>query len=166
MAKLVVVAAIATPIALLACHSDDLPSDPPKTVTKVTSGGFTSPSDAVASPDGREFYFTAYDDLKEPALYKTSSAANSTAEVLAAGDPLEAPIGLVLSCDGATLYVADMSAEGGVWSIPTAGGTLADLAATNIVRPGGLAMGPDCKTLYANARRGRYRSSAVWLHGR
>jgi DNA-binding beta-propeller fold protein YncE len=152
MAKRALVAVLSAPAALIACHSDDLPRDPPQTVSKVASGGFTSPSDAVASLDGRDFFFAAYDDLKQPALFKTSSAPGSTAEALAAGEPLEAPIGLVLSCDGSTLYVADMGAEGGVWSIATAGGGLSDLAVTNLVRPGGLAMGPDCKTLYATGR--------------
>jgi DNA-binding beta-propeller fold protein YncE len=139
-----------------ACHSDtDLPSDPPKSLIKVTSGGFVSPGDAVASPDGRDFYFTAYTDDADrlPAIWKTSSEPGSTASALASGDPLEAPIGLVMACDGAQLYIADMGSEvGAVFSLSTGGGSLADLGATNIVRPGGLAMGPDCKTLYATGR--------------
>ena len=119
-------------------------------MTQVTTGGFTSPGDAVASPDGREFFFTAYDATQTPTVFETSSAPGSTATALAAGEPLEAPIGLVMSCDGATVYVADMGADtGAVLSVPTAGGPPSDLGATNIVRPGGLAMGPDCKTLYA-----------------
>lgn len=156
MAKRILVASLAAPLAAGACHSsDNLPSDPPKTVTKVASGGFSSPGDAVASPDGRTFYFTAYDDLMEPAVFATASAPGSTASALAAGDPLGVPIGLVLSCDGATLYVADMGADtGSILSIPSGGGSLADLGATNIVRPGGLAMGPDCKTLYATGLTG------------
>jgi DNA-binding beta-propeller fold protein YncE len=109
--------------------------------------------DAVASLDGSEFYFTAYDDMKEPALFKTAARAGSAAEVLAVGTPLESPTGLVLSCDGKSLYVADIGGEAGaILSIATSGGTLADLAATGIVRPGGLAMGPDCKTLFATGR--------------
>ena len=154
MAKGFLVASLAAPLAAGACHSsDDLPSDPPKTLTKVASGGFTSPSDAVASPDGRTFYFTAFDDQKQPSLWMTPSAPASTAQVMVAGDPLEEPIGLVLSCDGSTLFVADMGGDtGAVMSIPAAGGSSADLGATNIVRPGGLAMGPDCKTLYATGR--------------
>ena len=148
---------IAAPVALLgACHSDtDLPSDPPKSLIKVTSGGFVSPGDAVASPDGRDFFFTGYtaDADRVPSIFKTASEANSTASVLASGDPLEAPIGLVMACDGSQLYVADMGSEvGAVFSLATGGGALADLGATNLVRPGGLAMGPDCKTLYATGR--------------
>lgn len=156
MAKRVLVASLTAPLAVGACHSaTDLPSDPPTKLTKVTSGGFTSPGDAVASPDGREFFFTGYtDDVDRlPAIFQTPSAPGSTASVLATGDPLEAPIGLVMACDGAQLYVADMGADtGAIMSVPPGGGALADLGATGIVRPGGLAMGPDCKTLYATGR--------------
>jgi DNA-binding beta-propeller fold protein YncE len=156
MAKRVLVASLSAPLALAACHSSDdlsLSSDPPKSVEKVATGGFTSPMDAVASLDGKEFYFTAFDDMKQPALWKVASTAGATPEVLAAGDPLESPIGLVLSCDGDTLYTADIGGDGGaVLAVPTAGGALADLAVTGIVRPGGLAMGPDCSTLFATGR--------------
>lgn len=151
MAKRFVVAALA----LSACSGDGLPTDPPKKLTKVAQGGFTSPSDAVASPDGRTFYFAAYDDQKQPSLWKTSSKAGSTAEEIASGDPLGTPIGLVMSCDGKTLFVADMGGDAGaVLSIATGGGTPSDLGATGIVRPGGIAMGPDCKSLYITGRTG------------
>jgi sugar lactone lactonase YvrE len=64
-------------------------------------------------------------------------------------------MGLVMSCDGKTLYVADMASTqgtddtelGGIFALPTGGGALQDLGATGLVRPTGLAMHPDCKTL-------------------
>jgi DNA-binding beta-propeller fold protein YncE len=156
MAKRVLVATLTAPLAIGACHNDsDLPTDPPTQLTQVTSGGFTSPGDAVASPDGRDFYFTGYTDDADrlPAIFKTSSAPGSIASPLAAGDPLEAPIGLVLACDGSQLYIADMGADlGAILSLPVSGGGFTDLGATNLVRPGGLAMGPDCKTLYVTGR--------------
>lgn len=156
MAKRVLVALTSAPVALIGCHSssnDDLSSDPPATVTKVASGGFSSPSDAVSSPDGRTFYFTAYDDLKEPAVFETAAEAGSTAAPLAIGAPLEMPLGLVMSCDGGTLYIADSGgAEGAIFSLSTGGGAVADLGAIGVVRPGGLAMGPDCETLFATGR--------------
>lgn len=158
MAKRVLVVLSAAPVALLGCHSSserDLPTAPPTTVTMVASGGFTSPSDAVASPDGKTFYFTAYapDEDRSPAVFATSAAPGGTAETLALGAPLDMPIGLVMSCDGATLYVADTGGDNGaVFSLPSAGGTLTDMAAAEITRPGGLAMGPDCKTIYATGR--------------
>jgi len=109
--------------------------------------------DAVASPDGRTFYFTAWDDQKQPALFQVSSKPGSTATALAAGDPLEAPIGLVMSCDGKTLFVADMGGEGGgILQADASGGAPSWLPAGGLVRPGGIAMGPDCNSLFATGR--------------
>jgi DNA-binding beta-propeller fold protein YncE len=156
MAKRLWVALISTPAALIGCHSssdDGLPSDPPTSVTKVSSTGFQSPTDAVASPDGRTFYFAAWDDQLTPTLFQVSSEPGSTATAIAAGDPIEAPLGLVMSCDGATLYVADMGGEtGAILQASTAGGAATPLGATGLTRPGGLAMGPDCKSLFASGR--------------
>jgi DNA-binding beta-propeller fold protein YncE len=158
MAKRVLVVLSAAPVALLGCHSSsetDLPTEPPTTVTMVASGGFTSPSDAVASPDGKTFYFTAYatDEDKSPAVFATSAEPGGSAEAIALGAPLDMPIGLVMSCDGAMLYVADTGGDNGaVFSLASSGGTLTDMAAAAITRPGGLAMGPDCKTIYATGR--------------
>lgn len=146
--------ALATPLtALVGCGSDELPTAPPTSITKVASGGFSAPTDAVASPDGKTFYFAAYDDLREPAIFKVASDGSSGPETLAVGEPLAHPTGLVLSCDGATLYIADLAAEqadgerGAVYALPTAGGALSDLRATGAARPSGLAMASDCKTL-------------------
>ena len=38
----------------------DLPTTPPEEVTMVTAEGFDSPMDAVSSPDGETFYFSAH----------------------------------------------------------------------------------------------------------
>jgi DNA-binding beta-propeller fold protein YncE len=160
MAKCFLWALTGAPLALVGCSSSDsLPPDPPSTITKVTSGGFTSPTDAVASPDGKTFYFAAYDDQREPAIFQVSSTPGSTAEILAVGAPLASPMGLVLSCDGATLYVADLAASnadgsqiGAILSLPVAGGVVSDLGAQGLERPAGLAMASDCKTLYTTGR--------------
>lgn len=154
MANRFLVVIASTPAALSGCHSsDDLPSEPPTQVQKVSSGGFQSPTDAVASPDGRTFYFAAWDMNRQPTLYQVASDATGAPSVLAAGDPLEAPMGLVLSCDGKTLFVADMGGENGaILSTPTGGGAATALAVTGLTRPGGLAMGPDCRSLFATGR--------------
>ena len=85
MAKRLLVALASTPAALIGCHSSDdgLPSDPPTSVTKVSSSGFQSPTDAVASPDGRTFYFAAWDDQKQPTVFQVSSVPDSTPKALA-----------------------------------------------------------------------------------
>jgi len=154
MAKPVLAALTVAPLALVGCGSDDLPTEPPSSVTKVATGGFTSPTDAVASPDGKTFYFAAHDDKNEPAIFQVSSEPGSTPEVMAAGAPLDMPMGLVMACDGKTLYIADMGSElGSVLKLSTTvGGTVEDLGATGMARPGGLAMAKDCKTLYATGR--------------
>lgn len=151
MAKVALAALMSAPLALVGCGSD---SDAPSQVTKVVSGGFTSPTDAVASPDGKTFYFAAYDEEKNPTIYRVSSAPGSVPEVLATADPLELPTGLVLSCDGSTLYIADMGGDiGGIYALSTAGGgTVTDLGATSIVRPTSLAMRADCATIHAAGR--------------
>ncbi|HTH04556.1 MAG TPA: hypothetical protein VL916_01750, partial [Ilumatobacteraceae bacterium] len=82
-----------------------------------------------------------------------AARAGSSVAVMHAGDPLESPTGLLLSCDGKTLYLADIGGENGaLLSIGVTGGPLVDLYATGIVRPTGLAMGPDCGTIYATGR--------------
>lgn len=140
----------AAPAALLGCHGNDLSSEPPSTVTKVASGGFRSPSDAVASPDGETFYFTAISDGGEPAVFSAPSAPGSAAQALAVGAPLEHPIGMVMSCKGDTIFVADAGGDdGAILSLSSSGGTPTALTTSGMVRPGGLAMGPDCNTLYA-----------------
>ena len=157
MARRLLVALLSTPAALIGCHSSetDLPNDPPTSVTEVTSGGFQSPTDAVASPDGRMLYFAAWDMDQQPALFQVGAAPGSTARALATGDPLDAPIGLVMSCDGATVYMADMGNEdGAIHAVSTSSGMISELAATAISRPSGLAMAPDCKSLFASGRLG------------
>jgi DNA-binding beta-propeller fold protein YncE len=144
-----------------ACGSDPPPDPIPQNVTQVAAGGFHSPTDAVASLDGSTFYFAAFDDAGEPALFSTASQAGSAAQPLATGAPLQLPVGLVLSCDGGTVYIADLGDEdvedpparvGGIYAQSTAGGAITDLGVTGLESPGGLAMGPDCETLYATAR--------------
>lgn len=155
MATRLLVVLASTPVALIGCHSTDdgLPTRPPTSVTKVSTGGFTSPTDAVASPDGRTFFFAAWDMDQQPALFQVSSEPDSTPKPLTAGAPLEAPLGLVMSCDGSTVYVADMGGDtGAILAASIAGGPATALDATGLTRPGGLAMGPDCKSLFATGR--------------
>lgn len=147
--------ALASPFAAAGCHSDatGLPTTAPKQVSMVASGGFSSPTDAVASPDGRDFYFAAFDSMNVPAIFHTPSAPGGAIDELSSGDPLDMPIGLVMACDGKTVYVADMGGDSGaVLAVGTGGGMATDLGATGMFRPGGLAMGPDCKQLYATGR--------------
>ncbi|HVV88435.1 MAG TPA: hypothetical protein VHE35_35575 [Kofleriaceae bacterium] len=151
LSSLLFLAAPALPTLLAACADDGagLPADPPSSVTLVAWGGFTAPTDAVSSPDGATFYFAARDGQGQPAIFSVSSEPGSTAHARQAGAPLAGPTGLVMSCDGATLYVADPS---GVYSMPAAGGALTAVAVGGVDHATGLAMASDCTTLYATGR--------------
>ncbi|HKE88031.1 MAG TPA: hypothetical protein VKB50_29950 [Vicinamibacterales bacterium] len=122
----------------------------PTGVTLVARGGFKSPVDAVASPEGKTFYFSARTEGGEPAVFRVSSHPGSVATVMVTGAPLSAPRGLVLSCDGSTLYVA--GGDSPIYELPTAGGALRDLGVTGIREIAGLAIGTDCGTLFASGR--------------
>jgi hypothetical protein len=131
----------------LGCSSDSGDAGVNLDVSRVASGGFHAPLDAVASPDGKTFYFSAVNDDGAPAIFSVASAPGSHATALVAGDPMTAPGALVLSCDGSTLYVAG-GAAGGVYRLPTAGGSLMPMTVDGARRVDGLAVGPDCETLY------------------
>ena len=150
-------------------ESESLPTSPPAQLTKVADSGFRSPMDAVASPDGAQLYFTALTEESpaRPAIFRVPSSGG-TPEAMHAGAPLGMPTGLVMSCDGSTLFVADMGvaaegeseeagdeemamvegSAGGIFALPTSGGAIARLAADGIAVPTGLALSVDCNTLY------------------
>jgi hypothetical protein len=144
---------------LAACGGDDdgLTTEPPSEVEMVASGGFDSPLDAVASPGGDTFYFTAFTTDDEEAALFSVPASGGEATVLHAGFPLEDPTGLVLSCDGSTLYIADIGPDASelddgqslvyAWSVD--GGGLSAITLTGMAEAASLALGPDCETLYA-----------------
>jgi DNA-binding beta-propeller fold protein YncE len=131
----------------------------------VTADGFDSPMDAVASPDGSAFYFSAHmagaDATTESsaAIYKVASAGGSP-EILYVGAPLEDPTGLLVSCDGNTLYIADAGVRAGdadlelsdpaspVYAFDLASATLTALPVAGIAESASLAIGPDCETIY------------------
>jgi hypothetical protein len=144
---------------------DESPPGPagglPTAVTPVATEGFRSPLDAVASPDGSVFYFTAFtDEAESQAGIFSVPAAGGTATALYTGAPLALPTGLVISCDGSTLVVADAAISGtgegddtgpdvgALYTISTTGGTLTPLTADEIAVPTGLALSFDCEQLY------------------
>ena len=144
---------------LAACGGDDdgLTTDPPSEVEMVAHGGFESPLDAIASLDGETFYFTAFTADDEQAALFSVPAGGGDPTVLHAGAPLEDPTGLVLSCDGKKLYLADLGPDSSeladgqsllyAWDI--AGEALSNITLTGMAEAASLALGPDCETLYA-----------------
>ena len=143
----------------------------PQVITAVASDGFERPSDAVSSHDGATFYFTgirpgADGEVSQSAVFRVPSTGG-TATPLHAGAPLGNPTGLVMSCDNATLYVADLGqaiddeAEvaapadgerpadaGALFMLTVETGAISALPADGIARPSGLALSEDCATLY------------------
>ncbi len=136
---------------------------PPSGVALVASSGFVGPSDAVVSPNGDTFVFTAFtaDEARLPAIFSVPSAGGDV-RTLHAGAPLAFTTGLVMACDGKSAYVADLGAsedlegqyassfaEGAIYKMDLSSGTLAKLTTGGMMRPSGLAMAPDCGSLYA-----------------
>ena len=164
---------IAAACGLLACGGgDDDPVDPvpvleaiPPTQTElVASGNFEGPMDAVSSPDGETFYFSAH--LKNPGAAETTAAlfsvpsAGGTAQIMSNEAVLENPSGLVMSCDGTTLYIAELSYQSAdaeleededksaLYTLDIASQTLTPLTHEGIGEAAGLAFDKGCESLY------------------
>lgn len=143
-------------VACAACGSEPSEESPPVTlegapteVTMFAQGGFKAPLDAVASPDGKRVYFAALTDDALPAVF-TATEGQAAAPLLA-GAPLEHPVGLVLSCDGSTLYVSD-DGDSSIFALSTVDGSATKLNSTGIDVPAGLGMSPDCSTLHVTGQ--------------
>jgi sugar lactone lactonase YvrE len=124
----------------------------------VTGAGFHSPTDAVASLDGTTFFFAAFRDSDNaPAIFSVPSAGGDVEE-LASGAPLAYPSGLVLSCDGETLFIADAGSTGedessdvgAVYATSTASVALTQLDIGALTTPNALAFDADCVRLYVS----------------
>ncbi|HWM86547.1 MAG TPA: hypothetical protein VNO33_11935 [Kofleriaceae bacterium] len=141
---------------------DGLPTNPPEQVEMVADEGFTDPMDAVASPDGETFYFSAFTAEADPRPGIFSVAASGgEVTTLVAGPPLENPGGLLLSADGGTLYIADIGARAGepdengdpgsqsaLYTMSPGGGALTPLSADGIREAAGLALAADGETIH------------------
>jgi sugar lactone lactonase YvrE len=148
--------ALAAVAALVACAGCSRGGGAPTSITAVnatTSGDFRRPFDTVPSSDGSVFYFTGTTGDGQPAVFKVP-AAGGAATAIAMGPPLTSPLGIAISSDDATLYVADPAAgltgtvddsdapppasRGVIFTLPTAGGTPAPLAGSSDTTPRGL----------------------------
>jgi sugar lactone lactonase YvrE len=106
------------------------------TVERVAQAGaaFQNPLDAVPGTDGAT-YFTA-DGPTGPGVFAASSA-EAAATPVAVGRPFRRPVGIAVSADGATLYVADTLADA-VFTLPVGGGSPVALAGTSGLQPRGV----------------------------
>jgi len=114
--------------------------------------GFHTPLDATPDPDGSQIYFTATSS-QSAGIFRVP-AAGGTVVTLTVGAPLSTPVGLAVSTDGQTLYVADTDAvvsapqavvgaalitnTGTIFSLPSSGGLPTPITATVQTAPRGL----------------------------
>jgi sugar lactone lactonase YvrE len=124
-------------------HDRPATASPNGNITRVVPAAQTlrSPLDAAPSPDGSVIYFTALGE-DTSSLWRVSFTGGEPEE-LATG--FTAPVGVVVSSDGNTIYVADAAREeadtdmlGAVLSVPATGGAATVLDGTQGFAPKGL----------------------------
>jgi hypothetical protein len=123
------------------------------------------PLDAIPNATATEVYFTAFSAMGRAAVFRaTVPAAGApavTPSLVAEGNGMEFPVGIALSTDGMTLYVADPSADGpsapetgAIFAIPVAGGTPTRInVGTDVLRPQGVAASSDGTNLFITAQQ-------------
>jgi hypothetical protein len=105
-----------------------------------------APLDATPSPKGERVYYTALkrgDDGEDvPGVFGVAADGSGGIDTLATGAPLAAPVGVSVSLDGSTLFIADAAAgassRGAILSMPSSGGGADILAGTEGYTPAGL----------------------------
>lgn len=107
---------------------------------------FHQPMDATPDPDGNQIYFTAMS--ASGAGVFSVPAAGGTVVTLTVGTPLTTPVGIAVSTNGQTLYLADTHAQingtaamtmtGALFSLPSSGGAPTPIPGTAHTAPRGL----------------------------
>jgi sugar lactone lactonase YvrE len=138
--------------------SNNLPAlgDTPSADAATQGGDFMRPLDTVPSSDGSQFYFTAMGS-QGMGVYQVA-AAGGMARALATGTPLVSPLGIAISADDKTLFIADAAAGydpnnpagadkvGALFTLAASGGSPAVLAGTEGSRPRAVELGSDAGT--------------------
>lgn len=153
-------------VVVAGCNSDadqGLPTTPPTKVELITDTGFRHAGAVESSPDGAIFYAAAFDEQDRPGIFSVTVDSGAVAP-LHVGEPLLYPSDLAMSCDGSSLFIADMGLgvpdseigdpvdplgqAGGIHVMSTADGSLARLEASGIARAAGAVISTDCNTLF------------------
>jgi sugar lactone lactonase YvrE len=133
------------------CNSQESLSGMIAATPATTSGDFSRPFDTVPNSDGSTFYFTGMGG-QGVGVYSVP-AMGGAAVPLAIGAPFVSPIGIAISTDDKTLYIADTAAGydpsdpmgsdnvGMIYSLPVAGGTPQPLQGTAGLRPRSIDVG-------------------------
>ena len=102
------------------------------------------PFDATPDINGVDVFAVGLDKAGEAVINQGKMDGSAPSTALHTGLPLVAPLNIATSTDGKMLFIADPGAEdamgnpGQIFSIPTAGGTLANLANADGYRARGL----------------------------
>jgi len=152
--------------AVAGCNSGTdqaLPTTAPTKVELLADSGFRHAGAVESSPDGTMFYAAAFDDEDRPGVFSidTQSGAVTPMHV---GEPMLYPSDMAMSCDGASLYVADqglgvpdsefgdptepLGQAGGIHVLSTLDSSLSMLSTTGIERAAGVVVSTDCDTLF------------------
>lgn len=115
-------------------------------------GSYSTPLDTTPSSDGSVFYFTAYSTeagAESMGVFKVAASGGPVTKIFS-GAPLQSPLGIAISSDDKTLYIADSAAGhdpndpdarpgvGQIFKLPVAGGTPMVVSGTEGTRPRGL----------------------------
>ncbi len=107
----------------------------------VAAGSFLTPWDSTPSPDAKMIYFTATNAKGGTGVFSVA-ATGGDVKTLAVGAPFIMPLGIAISSDGKTLYVADPMSAGPsgnvIYTLPVEGGTPKALDVTRGTMPHGL----------------------------
>lgn len=119
------------------------------------------PQDAIPSRDGSTIFFTAFAPTGEAAVFRVPVQGGAIT-MLAMGGGMEFPVGIAISDDDGTLYIADQTAEratdagptGAIFSLPAAGGTPAVVnVGADLIRPAAIALSADGMNLLVTGQR-------------
>lgn len=113
--------------------AEELPlaNDALSSVNRVASMPSRQILDATPDPDGQMVYFTASGG-EAAGVFKVAADGGEVTAV-ATGTPFVAPLGIAISTDGQTLYVADSSS--GLYALSVAGGAPTLIAGTEGTMP-------------------------------
>ena len=165
--RLALAGAVAATLGCSSGGNDSLPTNGPTTLERIADEGFTNAGSVAVSPDGTTFYVLAYDDEKKPTVFGLDVASQSL-EVLHAGEPMLYPADVATSCDGETLFVADMGSAGaetevgggdkdvnaarpgGIYRLDAEGGAPSVVNASGISAAAGVVVSHDCGSLFVS----------------
>jgi len=146
--------ALGVALSMTACGAEDPPAEPElKLAVAANSPSTLQPLDATPSPDGDSIYFIAFAEVDEgydqrakvPGVYRVAASnegEDAPSEV--SSGSFVAPIGISISVDGKTLFVADLAVEtapealGAVMMVSAGGGESSPIESTAGYMPQGV----------------------------